>query len=209
MIDFSKFGSNGVIIQYEDVISLYGFNVLYHFMKNNACDALRGKSSMDLMLSYLNREEESIVDWIRNESGLTIDPYMNSPIMWKPSLLYAYRIFDVAYKSGIKQLMIHSNKYVKAIENHIQSFPQSVTYIHGDIVPVLKQYPNVTYITSSPSNIRKCLTSGVPFVLTIIDEFGYVGNIIREGVDKQLRDKNILVFYTGILSGGSIDIRLE
>ena len=201
MIDFSPVGSSGVIIQYEDIIALSGFNVVNHFRHKGIVD----KSDVDLLTSYFNRRNVSVVDWVREESSLPIDEYMNSPIMWKPTMLYAYKIIDTAYKNGIKTLMIHSNKYVKSIEENMKSFQQPVTYIHGDIVPVLKQHPNITYITSHCDNIRKCLDEDVPpFVMTIIDDFGYVADIIQNKVDDQLRKKNILVFFTSIISGGFI-----
>ena len=201
MVDFSLVGSSGVIIQYEDIISLSGFNVVNHFREKGIVD----KSDVDLLTSYFNREKESVADWVREESSLPIDDYMNSPIMWKPSVLYAYKIIDIAYKSGIKTLFIHSNKYVKSIENNMKSFQQPVTYIHGDIVPVLRQHPNITYITSSCANIRKCLDEDVPpFVMTIIDDFGYVADVIQNRLDDQLRKKNILVFFTSIISAGFI-----
>ena len=201
MVDFSLVGSSGVIIQYEDIISLSGFNVVNHFREKGIVD----KSDVDLLTSYFNREKESVADWVREESSLPIDDYMNSPIMWKPSVLYAYKIIDIAYKSGIKTLFIHSNKYVKSIENNMKSFQQPVTYIHGDIVPVLRQHPNITYITSSCVNIRKCLDEDVPpFVMTIIDDFGYVADVIKNRLDDQLRKKNILVFFTSIISAGFI-----
>lgn len=204
MIDFTSVGKNGVIFQYEDIISLSGFNVLNRF-REKGIDQVKDKSEVDLVMSYFNRDQYSVADWVQQESSLPIQEYMNSPVMWKPSLLYAYKIIDTAYKSGVKTIMIHSNQYVKSIEDNMKTFTQPVTYIHGDIVPVLKQHPNITYITSLPDNIRKCADSGVPFVLTIVDDFGYVHKIIQDKVDEELRKKNILVFFTSIISGGFID----
>jgi hypothetical protein len=202
MIDLSKIGNAGLIIQYEDIVSLYGFNVLKYFKEKHLSDKLDSMSNEDLVLSYINRTTFDVSDWIQQEFNLTIDPNMDSPIMWKPNMLYAYKMFDTAYKNGVTKLTIHSNSYIPSIEKYIQSFQLPVQYTHGDIVPVLKQLPNVTYTTSDPNNIRSCLHADVPFVLTIVDDFVYVSEIIKDKVDDALRKKNIFVFYTGIISAG-------
>lgn len=202
MIDLSKIGNAGLMIQYEDIVSLSGFNVLKHFRGKHMSDTLDALSEEDLIVQYINRDIVSTKDWIQREFNLEIDSNMDSPIMWKPNLLYAYKLFDTAYKNGVKTLMIYSNQYNSSIEKYTQTFQLPVQYVYGDIVPVLREHPNITFTTSSPDRIRDCLRANVPFVLTIVDDFVYVGEIIRDKVDQALRNKNIFVFYTGILSAG-------
>lgn len=202
MIDFENVGNAGLMIQYEDVVSLSGYNVLKYFRDKHISDELNSIPNDDLLLMYFNREIYDVSQWIKTEFDIHVDSNMESMIMWKPNMLYAYKMFDTAYKNGVKQLMIYSNQYNKSIESYLKTFRIPIKYIHGDLVPVLREHPNITFTTSSPIYIRECLQSHVPFVLTIVDDFMYVADIIRDKVDEQLRSQNIITFYTSIISAG-------
>ena len=80
----------------------------------------------------------------------------------------------------------------------------SVQYLHTDIEQILKSSPNYTFITTNTKVIRECGSYGVPFVLTIVDDFMYMAPIIMDGVADQLRRQNIYVGFTGVLSAGLI-----
>ena len=79
-------------------------------------------------------------------------------------------------------------------------------YIHGDIKDIMSDKPNYTLITSDVNNIRKCLDIKTPFVVTIVDDFMYVSDIVKEKVDEELRRRGKFVFYTGIVSGGITNV---
>jgi hypothetical protein len=57
MVDFSFVGKEGIIIQYEDIISMVGFNVIRYLRAKNANEKAMGMSLEDILLSYINREK--------------------------------------------------------------------------------------------------------------------------------------------------------
>ena len=214
MIDLSFVGKDGLIIDYEDVVSVMGFNIIRYMIMNNKCnDAMKRMSLEDILLSYINRETYDINTWIKKTFGLDFN-YLDakeSLHMVVPNFVYAYKVFQEANKQKMNSLYIHTNEYFKGIETTmLPSFEvPNLKYIHGDIVPILTNNPNITYITSNPSNIRKCCDVKTPFVLTIVDDFIYVSEIVRDKIDVKLREQGKFVFYTGILSAGLTNVGHE
>lgn len=208
MIDLSFIGKDGLIIQYEDIVSLTGFNIIKYLRKNNINnDKVSGMSISDILLSYINREHEDIAIWLKETfdiDSFNINDYIESTNTFQPNLLYAFKIIDTAYKNGVKNIIVHSEIESTVIRDLLKLFQVPIEYTHGDIVPVLNKHVNYTYITSSPANIKKCIDVTVPFALTIVDDFMYVSNIILNKIDERLREKNIYVCYTSILSAGLI-----
>ena len=206
MVDFSFIGKDGLIIQYEDIISLTGFNIIKYFRANKVNDKACKMSIQDILLSYINRPDYDVQKWLKNEFDIdcNIDDYMESINTLQPNMIYSYKVFDSAYKNGIKNLIIHSEKKSHVIERFIETYQIPIKYTYGDIIPVLKDNKNSTYITSLPSNIYKCLDIQTPISLTIVDDFMYVADIIINKVDERLRERNVYVCYTSILSAGII-----
>lgn len=208
MIDFSEIGKAGLIIQFEDIVSMVGFNIARYF-KLKGLDSLKDKELGDLILSYVNREYESYDEWVKKETGkeIHIESYIDSVNAFQPSWLYSYKVFISAYKNGIKNLMIHSDVEIPFVgKSLIPTFNiPSVKYVYGDIVPILNQHPNITYLTASPKNIKRCLDVEAPFALTICDDFLYTNEIITENIPDRLIEQGKFVAYTGIFSSGFID----
>ena len=208
MIDFSEIGKTGMIIQFEDIVSMIGFNIVRYF-KLKGLDVLKDKDLGDLILSYVNRECESYDEWVTKVTGkeIRIESYIDSVNAFHPSWLYVYKVFSAAYKNGIKTLMIHSDIEIPFIQKHLLStfnIP-SVKYVYGDIVPILNQHPNITYLTASPKNIERCLDVTTPFALTICDDFIYTNEIIVKNIPERLKEQGKFVAYTSIFSSGFID----
>ena len=214
MIDLSFIGKDGLIIQYEDVISLMGFNVIrYMILHDKGNDAMKRMSLEDILLSYINRPSYDIDQWIKNTFGLDmhyLDARESIPMVI-PNFIYAYKLFMESHKQQISSLWIHTNEYYKGIETTmLKSFDVPIQYIHGDIVPVLQEHPNITYITSCPDNIMKCLEVTAPFVLTIVDDFSYIGEVlVKKKIEETLRHQGKFVFYTSILSGGLTNVGIS
>lgn len=206
MLSFENIGSEGLIIQFEDCISMIGFNVIRYLHSKNVLSEM---SLEDILLEYINRENEDYEKWISDKIGYPFktESFIDSINAFQPSWMYAYKVFDTArqYKQD-KNLFIHSNKEIPFINDLIKhTFDSNVKYIHGDIVPILDKHPNITYLTSLPSNIKKCLDVKVPFVLTIVDDFIYTSDIMTDDIPKQLKSKNKIVNYTSIFSSGFIN----
>lgn len=207
MVDLSFIGKGGVIIQFEDVISMTGFNAVRYLRDNNINnEELIRMSIEDILMKYINRVDEDISEWIKKMFNIDFDinQYTESIQLFQPNFLYAYRLLGTAYKNGITNLIIHSDIKSDIIKKFTETFEVPVKYTYGDIVPVLKDNINVTYITASPKNIKKCLDVDSPFALTIVDDFLYVGDIIMNKIDKQLTEQNKIVRYTSIISAGTI-----
>ena len=67
MVDISFVGKEGIIIQYEDIISMVGFNVIRYLRSKKANEKAMGMSVEDILLSYINREKESPEFWLKEE----------------------------------------------------------------------------------------------------------------------------------------------
>lgn len=205
-IDLSFIGKDGLVIQYEDIVSLIGFNIIKYLRSKKLNNKIIKMSIEDILISYFDRESEDISDWLSafGIDNFDINDYKESINTFSPNMLYSFKIFDTAYNNGIKNLIIYSEFYSSVIEKYLKFYNIPVQYKYGNIVNVLKDNVNCTYITSSPANIKKCLNVDVPFALTIIDDFMYVAPILTDGTVEQLRIKNVFVQFTSILSGGFI-----
>lgn len=205
MLDISFIGKDGFIIQYEDIISLWGYNVLLTLKDKKL---IQGMSDEDILLDYFNREIEDPFEYIRTKYKLVFPIKMmyESEIVLRPNLLYAFKIIDAAFKNGIKDIIVYSKQYSKIIKEYIiNMIPGDVKYMYGDIVPILIDHPNCTYLTSSVSNIDTIKVSSIPpFALTIVDDFMYVAPTVKDDYVEALREKGVFVGFTGILSAGLI-----
>lgn len=211
MVDFSFIGKEGLIIQYEDIISMIGFNIIKYFRANKANKKAMGMSIQDILLSYINRVDEDPAVWLQKEFGisLNIKDFLDSINTFQPNWLYSYKIIDAAYKNGLSKLIVHSQIESPVIKKFLSTFTAPIEYSHGDIVPILEQNKNVTYITSLPSNIKRCLEVKTPFALTIVDDFMYTADVVINKLEDKLRANNIYVCFTSIISGGLIDVKEE
>ena len=63
MVDLSSMGKAGMIIQYEDIISMIGFNVARYFRSKGVSKKLDNMSIQDVLLSYINRNDEDYSIW--------------------------------------------------------------------------------------------------------------------------------------------------
>ena len=220
MVDFSFIGKDAFVIQYEDLISLIGYNhVMWLAEQEEQRDQARldekyGQychfaaykfpyTKEDVMRAYLDRDKFDISGFVKqfmpNDHAIELIMARSAG----PNLSYAFKMFNAAYQNGIQQLYIHSNVYSKIIEILVSNLEIPVKYVHGDIIPVLRSLPNCTYTTSDPNNIRKCVDVGAPFALTIVDDFPYIREILEDQkLLQQLQDRNVYVQYTGVLSAG-------
>jgi len=209
MVSLENIGKAGLIIQYEDVISIIGYNIAEYFRENKVNDKFESMSHEDMLLSYLNREHYDINQWLKDTFDYDIDIHQlwSSKIMMKPNFVYAYKVFQEAAKQGVTNLIVYSNHYSEAIEAYISSFEnQYLTYHHGDLVDLLNHNPNCTFVTSNPDAIQSCKEVKAPFVLTIVDDFIYVKDILLTRVPEELQKQDKIVFYTGVLSGGLTNV---
>jgi hypothetical protein len=209
MVDFESVGKAGLMIQYEDVISIMGYNIAEYCRKNKVNDKFESMSHEDMLLSYLNRETYDINRWIKEtfDYDLDVNQLLSSRIMMQPNFVYAYKVFMESAKQGVTNLSIYSNKYSDAIEAFLPSFEiDTLTYQHGNLVDWLNKNPNSTFITSNPDSIQLCKEVSAPFVLTLVDDFIYLKDILLTRVDEELRQQNKLVFFTGVISGGLTNV---
>lgn len=203
MVDFRILGKDGLIIQYEDIISLIGYNIITYFKSkgiNN--EKIMRMSNDDILVSYINRLEYDPSEWIKNTFGLecNINDYVESDVAYKPNNLYAYKMFGYSHKEKIKNLMIYSERYSPIVEKAVSTFNvPELKYVYGDLVPILNKYPNVTFTTSSPISIRECMKVQSPILIVAVDDFLYLSDIIEKGVFDELRGTNKLVMFTSIM----------
>ena len=209
MIDVSSIGKSGLIIQYEDIISMIGFNVARYFQSKGISDKLDSTSLQDVLLSYINREDEDYSIWLKKEFNIDINPneFLSSFLTMQPNLLYSYKVFEKSHEEKIDNLFIYSNEYSIIAEQSIDSYGfKGIKYIHGNIDEFLKQHPNFTYLTSCTENIKKCLNLSVPMVLTICDDYLYTSSLFSDKiVDKLKSMPNIILRFTGVISAGIIN----
>lgn len=206
MIDFSSFGKEGLIIQYEDTISMVGFNIVNYMRDKKATDKIARMSVNEILVSYLNRETENVETWLKEEYGIdcNLKDYLDSFVMFRPNLLYSYKVFDAAYRNGIRKLGIHSRYKSKVIEQALHTYGQQIDYTYGDIVPVLNEKPNMTYLTSSPSQLKECLNVKAPCVITIVDDYLYTADVLSQKLDEELRKRDKYICFTSVISAGII-----
>lgn len=206
MIDLTFIGKEGLVIDYEDIISLVGMNVISYLISKDTENKIvvRMSSIEDILNSYIDRPNYDISFWLKEHFGLDFDitRYLNSPAMFKPNALYAYKLLPNAYLNGIKNLYIYSQYESDVIKRNITAFECPVKYVHGDIRDIMKDKVNYTYITANPGNVKKCLDVKAPFALTICDDYMSMAPVVQEHVDDQLRKNGKFVSYTSILSAG-------
>lgn len=208
MIDLSFVGKEGVIIQYEDIISMIGFNVIRYLRSKNANDIAVRMSLEDILLSYINRQNEDPGIWLKETFGIDfkVKDYLDSINAFQPNWLYSYKLFDAAYKNGIKKLMIYSEHEIPIIRKVKSSYDIPIEYVHGDIKPIIEQNVNCTLITASEKTIKRCLETDVPITITIVEDFLSLAPIVVDGIGDKLKETNKYVCYTSIISGGFINL---
>lgn len=208
MVDFRFIGEKGLIIQYEDIVTMIGFNVVRYLYSKDAIKLPAGTSIQDVLVDYINRTEENPERWLKEKFNINfkVENYLDSINTLQPILLYSYKMFNASNKEGINTLIIHSNEYSPVIKEFIHTYDlPKIEYTHGDILPVLQTHPNATFTTASIENIKRCKDVTVPLCLVIAEDYGYISNIISDKIDEELRKKdNIYVCFTRVLSGGFI-----
>jgi hypothetical protein len=208
MVDISFVGKEGIIIQYEDIISMVGFNVIRYLRSKKANEKAMGMSVEDILLSYINREKESPEFWLKEEFGVDfkVEDYLDSFAAFQPNWYYSYKLFDAAYKNGVKKLMVYSAYDIPIIKKILKTYEQPIEFVTGDIVPVLEKNMNVTLMTASTQTLKRCLETEVPAAITIVDNFLHLAPVVIDKIGDKLKEKNKYVSYTGIISGGFINL---
>ena len=216
MVDLTFIGKEGIIISYEDIVSLIGYNIAVYMRDNHYNDTISNLSNRQLMLDYVGREEYDIKDYLKKYGIEFSDEELQNAIYGSitsvtPTNLFPYKIFSGALDVGVTNLCIYSKTYSKHIEGYIKhSFEMKVSYVYGDIVPVIKDRVNWTFVTADLDIIRYCTTTDVPLALTICDDFKYLYRMITEGMEDKLKEKdNIFLGYVDCLSAGLYNINLK
>lgn len=200
MVDFRTVGSTGLIIQYEDIISLVGYNIITYLKSRGINNAkVEGMSDKDILLAYVNRTEPDISKWIKDTFNIdcSTEYFADSEMAFKPNNLYAYKVFSTAYKEKHSTLMIYSEFKSPVIEKYIESFNvPTLQYVHGDIVNILDKNPNITIMTTMPATLEMCKKSKAPFMIVLADDFMYVNPKLQD----ELSGTNKIGMYTSIMS---------
>ena len=209
MFSLGEIGEAGMIIQYEDLISMTGYNVAKQFKSNNLSEKLAGMSIQDVLASYLDREDEDYSIWLHKEFNIDINPdeMLSSFLSMQPDLLYSYKVFQASHKERKDNLYIYSDKYSKIAEECVQSYGfKGVQYIYGDIYKFIKEHPNSTFLTASTKSIDIIKNVDTPICLVICDDYRYtIDHLAKHKLDKELSDKeNIFLRYTSVISAGVI-----
>lgn len=208
MIDISFVGKDGLIIDYDDIVCMLGFNVIRYLRYKQANDIAMRMSLEDILLSYINREKEDPSIWLKSKFNVDFDinQFINSVNAFQPNWLYSYKIFNEAYKNGVKELMIHTNIDIPLVKQILSTYTVQVKYVCGDIVPILNDHKNITYITASSTNLKRCLETDVPCAITIVDDFLHTADVVIDKIDDKLKEVNKYVCYTSITNGGLINL---
>lgn len=209
MFSLGEIGEAGMIIQYEDLISMTGYNVAKQFKSNNLSEKLAGMSIQDVLASYLDREDEDYSNWLHKEFNIDINPdeMLSSFLSMQPNLLYSYKVFQASHKERKDNLYIYSDKYSKIAEECVQSYGfKGVQYIYGDIYKFIKEHPNSTFLTASTKSIDIIKNVDTPICLVICDDYRYtIDHLAKHKLDKELSDKeNVFLRYTSVISAGVI-----
>jgi hypothetical protein len=209
MVTIDEVGKAGLIIQYEDLISMIGFNIAKQFRSNNLSEKLAGMSIQEVLASYLDRQDEDYSVWLKKEFDIDVNPddMLSSFLSMQPNLLYSYKVFPASHNERNDNLYIYSDKYSKICEECTSSYGfKGVEYIHGDIYNFIKEHPNTTFITASTKSIDVMRTVNTPVCLVVCDDYQYtIEHMTKNKIDKELSDKsNIILRYTSIVSGGII-----
>lgn len=206
MVDFRILGREGLMIEYTDIVSLVGYNIIkYLKSKRINNDKIMGMSEQDILLSYVNRLDFDISGWIKETFDFECDvkDYLESEVAYAPNNVYAYKILSASYKEKMKNLFIYSDTYSPVIEENIKTFNiPDLKYVHGDLLPILNEHPNSTFTTSNPNSIKRCVDVKAPILLTIVDDFMYLANIVESDTLEKLKERNKIVMFTSIRSNG-------
>ena len=206
MVDLRVLGREGLIIEYTDIVSLVGYNIIKYLKSNNINnDKLQGMSDVDILSAYVNRTNFDISKWIKDTFDIecNIDDYLESEVAFQPNNVYAFKMFTYASKEHIKNLYIYSDKHSPIIEKNVKMFNvPELKYVYGDIIPILNEHPNSTLTTSNPYTIRRCYEVSAPSLITLVDDFLYVSEIIDTHLVDRLRGTNKIVMFTSISSNG-------
>lgn len=212
MLDLSFIGKEGIICSYEEIVAMVGYNVADQYRKNKIISS--DVSDQQLISNYINRKTYNFSEYLQK---LGIDKkdadyisqeevYYSSAYALRPTNKFIYKIFEAAKMESIPYLAIYSKQYSPHIEKYIKgSFPFSVDYVHGDIIPIIKNHINSTIVTSDLNIINKCTTIEEPTVLTICDDFLYLSQMFSDGTEGKLHDKdNIFLGYISCITAGFI-----
>lgn len=206
MVDLRVLGREGLIIEYTDIVSLVGYNIIKYLKSNNINnDTIQRMSDVDILGSYVNRTDFDISKWVKDTFNMecNINDYLESEVAFKPNNIYAFKMFSYASKEHIKNLYIYSDIYSPIIEKNIKMFNvPELKYVYGDIIPILNEHPNSTLTTSNPETIRRCYDVKAPTLITIVDDFMYAASVIDTHLVDRLRGTNKIVMFTSISSNG-------
>ena len=209
MIDLRKIGENGLIIQYEELIAMVGYNVAKSYRGKGISKKLDDSDIKDVLLSYINRSDEDYAVWLKNEYDIEIpdkNALLKSFLTMQPNLLYSYRMFTSADSEKIQSLYIYSEDYSPIAEESIKSYGvNNLKYIHQNIGAFLNVHPNMTFITSSTKSIDECCSVvEAPLCLVICDDFMYtMRHMLESGKESSIKEKrNVFLQYTSVISAG-------
>lgn len=209
MWDLSSLGKDGFIVQYEDIVSMIGFNVARYFRSKGISTKLDNMSIRDVLSSYIDRTDEDYSIWLKQEFGIDINPddYLSSFLTMQPNLLYSYKVFTTAHREHADNLIIYSNKYSPIAEQSTKSYGfDGIEYRCDDLETLLNEHPNYTYLTSCVNNISICEKILSPIVLLVCDDYMYTSEIFTSKLDKRLKEKpNIILRFTSVISAGIIN----
>ena len=126
MIDLTFIGKAGLVIEYDDIVSLTGMNIVNYLMEKDKSLMVddRMSSFEDILKSYIDREDKDFSKWIKQLIGLDVkrENFINSYRAFKPNLFYAYKLIPNAYKNGIKDLYIYSQYESEVIREYLKGF---------------------------------------------------------------------------------------
>lgn len=207
MFDLSFIGKEGVIAQWDDIIAMIGFNVArYLKSKGYKNNKLSKMSNEDILLSYINRPNEDPAIWLKEEFDIDfrVEDYKDSMITWQPNWVYFYKVFKASYDNGVKNLYVYTDKHIPIVEQYITTFDVPIKYLHGDIIKILDEHPNYTFMTASSENLKKCLEVKAPLAIVIFDDFMHLADVVVDGIGDKLREHDKFVNFTGLVSAGLI-----
>lgn len=207
MLDCRFIGKAGIIIQYEDIISTPGFNIV-KYLKDSGVDnkKINSMSTVELLSSYLERDEYDINKWLKTfDIEIDMDKYYTtSKMTMKPNLVYSYKLFNSAKIESIHDMYVYSNTYSPIIENNISVFQNSeIKYIYGNIADVMKDKFNYTFITSFVDNVDKCIDMNIPMTIVLCDDYNYAyADYISN--DKIKNNNHVFMAFTSVVNAGII-----
>jgi hypothetical protein len=212
MVDLSFIGKEGIICSYEDVIAMVGYNVADQYRENGIISS--DISDQQLISNYVNRNTYNFSEYLQ-KFGVNKDDadyiskdevYYSSARALRPTNKFIYKIFEAAKVESVPYLAIYSKQYSSHIEKYIKgTFPFKIDYVHGDILPVIKNHINATIVTSDLDVINKCADIEEPTVLTVCDDFLYLSQMFSDGTETKIKKRNnIFLGYISCIKAGFI-----